>query len=77
MGQDRDEWRVLANAVIKEFGSVHVRLVVDKVVLGQDFPRALRFSPVNFIPPMLHSLAKCKNWTSLSSSTSPGLHNKP
>jgi hypothetical protein len=30
--------------------SVHVGFVVDKVALGQVFPRVLRFSPVNFIP---------------------------
>jgi hypothetical protein len=35
-------------------GSVHVGFVVDKVALGQVFPRVLRFSPVNFIPPVLH-----------------------
>jgi hypothetical protein len=35
-------------------GSVHVGFVVDKVALGQVFPRVLRFSPVNFIPPLLH-----------------------
>ena len=33
--------------------SVHVGFVVDKVVLGQGFPRLLRFSPVSFIPPVL------------------------
>jgi hypothetical protein len=35
-------------------GSVHVAFEVDKVALGQVFPRVLRFSPVNFIPPVLH-----------------------
>jgi hypothetical protein len=35
-------------------GSVHVGFVVDKVALGQVFPRVLRFSPVNFIPPVLY-----------------------
>jgi hypothetical protein len=35
-------------------GSVHVGFVVDKVALGQVFPRVLRFSPVSFIPPVLH-----------------------
>jgi hypothetical protein len=39
-------------------GSAHVRFVVDKVALGQVFPRALRFSPVNFIPPVLHYFEK-------------------
>jgi hypothetical protein len=35
-------------------GSVHVGFVVDKVALGQVYPGVLRFSPVNFIPPVLH-----------------------
>jgi hypothetical protein len=35
-------------------GSVHVGFVVDKVALWQVFPRVLRFSPVNFIPPVFH-----------------------
>jgi hypothetical protein len=35
-------------------GSVHVGFVVDKVALAQVFLRVLRFSPVNFIPPVLH-----------------------
>jgi hypothetical protein len=35
-------------------GSVHVGFVVDKVALGQVFPRVLRFSPVNIIPLVLH-----------------------
>jgi hypothetical protein len=39
-------------------GSVHVGFVVDKVALGQVFPRELRFSSVNFIPPVLHYLEK-------------------
>ena len=34
-------------------GSVDVRLIVDRVALGQGFLRELRFSPVNIIPPML------------------------
>jgi hypothetical protein len=34
--------------------SVRVGFVVDKVSLGQVFLRVLRFSPVNFIPPVLH-----------------------
>jgi hypothetical protein len=41
-------------------GSVHVVFVVDKVALGQGFPRVLRFSPVSFIPPVLHYLEKRK-----------------
>jgi hypothetical protein len=39
-------------------GSVHVGFVVDKVARDQVFPRILRFSPVNFIPPVLHYLEK-------------------
>jgi transcriptional regulator of nitric oxide reductase len=35
-----------------------VGFVVDKVALGQVFPGVLRFSPVNFIPPVLHYLKK-------------------
>jgi hypothetical protein len=42
-------------------GSVHVGFVVDKVALEQVFPRVLRFSPVNFIPPVLHYKEKRKN----------------
>ena len=38
--------------------SVHVGFVVDKVALGQVFPRVLRFYPVNLIPPMLHYTEK-------------------
>jgi hypothetical protein len=38
--------------------SVHVGFVVDNVALGQVFPRVLRFSPVNFIPPLLYYLEK-------------------
>jgi hypothetical protein len=34
--------------------SFHVRLVVDKVTLGQFFLRVLRFSPVSTITLMFH-----------------------
>jgi hypothetical protein len=37
-----------------------VGFVVDEVALGQVFPRALRFSPVNFIPPVLRYKNKRK-----------------
>jgi hypothetical protein len=37
-----------------EPGSVHVGFVVEKVILIRVFPRVLRFSPVHFIPPVLH-----------------------
>jgi hypothetical protein len=39
-------------------GWVHVGFVVDKVALGQVFPLLLLFSPVSFIPPVLHYLEK-------------------
>jgi hypothetical protein len=39
-------------------GSVYVGFVVDKVALGQVFPRVFRFSPVNLIPSVLHYLEK-------------------
>jgi hypothetical protein len=42
-------------------GSVHVGFVVDKVALEQVFSRVLRFSTVNFFPPVLHYLEKRKN----------------
>jgi hypothetical protein len=59
-------------------GSVHVRFVVDRVALEEVFPRVLRFSPVNFIPPVHHYLEKMKNNLSFfSSSSSQVLHNKP
>jgi hypothetical protein len=41
-------------------GSVHVGFVVDKVALRQVFPRVLRFTPVSFIPPVLHYKEKRK-----------------
>jgi hypothetical protein len=50
-------------------GSVHVGFVVDKVAMGQVFPRVLRFSPVNFIPPVLHYFEKDKKYSSSSSSS--------
>jgi hypothetical protein len=53
-------------------GSVHVGCVVDKVALGQVFLRILRFSPVNFIPPVLHSNGKAEETSSSSSSSAQG-----
>jgi hypothetical protein len=47
-------------------GSVHVGFMVDSVALGHVFPRVLRFSPVSFIPPVLHYLEKRKNESSSS-----------
>ena len=34
--------------------SVHVRFMVDKVVLGRVFLRIRRYFPVSIIPPILH-----------------------
>jgi hypothetical protein len=50
-----------------------VGFVVDKVALGQVFPRVLRFFPVNFIPPVLHYTEKQKNLIIFITV----LHNKP
>jgi hypothetical protein len=52
-----------------------VGFVVDKVALEQVFPRVLRFSPVNFIPPVLHYMEK-KNGKNLIIFIT-GLNNKP
>ena len=50
--------RAMAQAVSRRPLTAEVRVlvgfVVDKVALGQVFPRVLRFYPVNFIPPVLH-----------------------
>jgi hypothetical protein len=54
-------------------GSVHVGFVVDKVALGQGFPRVVRFSSVNVIPPVLHDSEKRKKLIIFVT----GLHNKP
>jgi hypothetical protein len=54
--------------------SVHVGFVVDKVALGQVFPRVLRFFPVSFIPPVLHYKEKKKKILIIFTT---GLHNKP
>ena len=56
-------------------GSVYVGFLVDKVALGQVFPRVLRFSPVNFILLVLHYLEKLKELFTFLFIT--GLHNKP
>jgi hypothetical protein len=55
-------------------GPVHVGFVVDKVALGQGFPRVLRFSPLNFIPPVLRYKEKRKKKLIIFIT---GLHNKP
>jgi hypothetical protein len=39
-------------------GSVNVGFVVDKMALGQVFPRVLRVVRVNFIPPVIHKQKK-------------------
>jgi hypothetical protein len=54
-----------------------VGFVVDKVVLEQVFPRALRFSSVSFIPPVLHYLEKLKKLIVFLFIFITGLHNKP
>jgi hypothetical protein len=40
------------------------------------FPRVLRFSPVNFIPPVLHYTEKCKEKLIIVFIFITGLHNK-
>jgi hypothetical protein len=47
--------------------------VVDKVALGEVFPRVLRFFPVNFISPVLHYTEKRKKLIIFITA----LHNKP
>jgi hypothetical protein len=49
-----------------------VGFVVDKVALGQVFPRVLLFSTVSLIPPVLHYTQK-RNKTNIFMT---GLHNK-
>jgi hypothetical protein len=55
-------------------GSVNVGFVVDKVALAQVFPRVLRLSHVNFIPPVLHYTEKRKKKLLIFIT---GLHNTP
>jgi hypothetical protein len=50
-----------------------VGFVVEKVALGKTFPRVLRFSPVYFIPPVLHYLKNEKELLFFIT----GLKNKP
>jgi hypothetical protein len=50
-----------------------VGFVVEKVAMGQIFARVLRFSPVNFIPPVLHYKEKRKKLIIFIRR----LHNKP
>jgi hypothetical protein len=57
-------------------GLIHVGFVVDKVTLGQVFLRVLRFSPVNFIPPVLHYYERDKKITVIII-VIIGLHKKP
>jgi hypothetical protein len=52
-----------------------VGFVVDKVALGQVFPRVLQFFPVNFIPPVLHYTEKWQTLIIFIFITE--LHNKP
>jgi hypothetical protein len=53
-------------------GSVHVGLVVEKVALGQVFPRVLQFSSVSLIPPVISHTENGKKIIFI-----PGWHNKP
>jgi hypothetical protein len=46
---------------------------LDKVAVGQVFPQVLRFSPVSFIPPVLHYTEKRKKLIIIIT----GLHSKP
>jgi hypothetical protein len=55
-----------------EVGLLHVGFVVKKVAVGQDFSRALRFYPVNFIPLVLHYTENGKKLIVFIT----GLHNK-
>jgi hypothetical protein len=50
-----------AKTRVRSRGSVNVGFVVDEVALGQVFLRALRVSPVNYIPPVLQYLEKGQN----------------
>jgi hypothetical protein len=58
-------------------GLVHVGFVVDKVALGQVFPRVIRISSVNFITPVLHYLEKWKKLIIFLFSFITVLHKKP
>jgi hypothetical protein len=55
-------------------GSVNVGFVVDIVTREQVFARVPGFSPVSFIPPVLHYTEKRKKETVIFIT---GLHNKP
>jgi hypothetical protein len=50
---------------------------VDKVVLGQVFPRVPRFFPVNFIPLVVHYTEKREKLIIFLIIFIIGLHNKP
>jgi hypothetical protein len=65
--------RLVASLSPRRPGFVNVGFVVEKVALGQVFPRVIRFSPVNFIPPVLHYLEKWKKKLIIFIT---GLHNK-
>jgi hypothetical protein len=71
MAQAVSLWPLTAEARVRS-GLVHVGFVVDKVALGQAFPRVLRFSPVNFIPPVPHYTEIRKKLINFIT----GLHNK-
>jgi hypothetical protein len=48
------------------------RICGGRIGTGTGFPQVLRFSPINFIPPMLHYLEKRKKLITFIT----GLHNK-
>jgi hypothetical protein len=50
-----------SEAWVRSRGQSMWEYVVDKVALGQVFPRVLRFSPVSFIPPVLHYTEKANH----------------
>jgi hypothetical protein len=66
--RDRKGWRPGFDP-----GSVDLGFVVEKVALGQVFPRVLRFFLGKFIPPVLHYKEKRKKLIIFIT----GLHNKP
>jgi hypothetical protein len=59
-----------AEARVRSRGQSHVGFVVDEVAMGQVFPTVLRFSPVSFVPPVLHYFEKRKKLIIIT-----GLHN--
>jgi hypothetical protein len=73
MAQAASHRPLTAEARVRSRGQSMWDFVVDKVAFGQVFPRVLRFSPVNFIPPVLHYTEKRKKLIIFITV----LHNKP